>query len=184
MTEYQPYALRHFLRKLDPEGASELRVRQVPLRNGQLVSAGYTANLDDFQPDAILVYRTLVLRRSPVESRPPSVYHLVWRRRWYEVWQRPQAYRRIVEHLSLGTDLQPAAVPRCADVQRLARLAGTGGVLTAVPRPADVSVDLTQAAHPADWGGGQGTLIPAGPGTVEASVDVPVSGRWGVWLRG
>jgi hypothetical protein len=184
MTEYQPYGVRHFLRKLDPEGASELRVRQVPLRNGQLVSAGYTANLDDFQLDAILVYRTLVLRRSPVESRPPSVYHLVWRRRWYEVWQRPQTYRRIVEHLSLGTDLQPAAVPRCADVQRLARLAGTGGVLTAVPRPADVSVDLTQAAHPADWGGGQGTLIPGGPGTVEASVDVPVSGRWGVWLGG
>ena len=32
MTEYQPYGVRHFLRKLAPEGASELRVRPVPLR--------------------------------------------------------------------------------------------------------------------------------------------------------
>ena len=43
MTEYQPYGVRHFLRKLDPEGASELRVRPVPLRNGQLLSPGYSA---------------------------------------------------------------------------------------------------------------------------------------------
>jgi hypothetical protein len=184
MTEYQPYGVRHFLRKLDPEGASELRVRPVRLRSGELLSAGYSANLDEFQLDAILTYRTLVLRRSPVESRPPSVYRLVWRRHWYEVWQRPQNYRQIVEHLPLGTGLQPVAVPRCADVRRLARLAGSGGLLAAVPRPADVSVDLTRATYPPGWGTGQGTLVPAGPGTVETSVDVPVGGRWGVWLGG
>ena len=184
MTEYQPYGVRHFLRKLDPEGASELRVRQVPLRNGELFSPGYSANLDDFQLDAILVYRTLVLRRSPVESRPPSAYRLAWSGRWYEVWQRPRSYRRIVEHLPLGTDLQPAAVPSCADVRRLARLAGSSGLLAAVPRPPDASVDLTQTSHPPAWGTGQGTLVPAGPGTVEASVELPASGRWGVWLGG
>ena len=32
MTEYQPYGVRHFLRDADPEAASELRRRQVPLR--------------------------------------------------------------------------------------------------------------------------------------------------------
>jgi hypothetical protein len=184
MTEYQPYGVRHFLRKLDPEGASELRVRPVPLRNGELLSPGYSANLDEFQLDAILVYRTLVLRRSPVESRPPSAYRLAWSGRWYEVWQRPQSYRRIVEHLALGTDLQPAAVPSCADVRRLARLAGSSGLVAAVPRPADASVDLTQASHPPAWGTGLGTVVPTGPGTVEASVQVPGSGRWGVWLGG
>jgi hypothetical protein len=186
MTEYQPYAVRHFLRKLDSEGASELRVRPVTLRTGATLDKGYSANLDDFRLDAILVYPTLVLRRSPVESRPPSPYNLVWRRRWYEVWQRPQLpARAILEHLSLGTDLQPAAVPRCRDVLRLARLARTnGGTLAAVVRPADVVADLTQASHPPTWGASQGTLVPAGPGTVEASVELGATGRWGVWIGG
>jgi hypothetical protein len=184
MTEYQPYGVRHFLRKLDPEGASELRVRPVPLRTGEPLSPGYSANIDDFQLDAILIYRTLVLRRSPVESRPPSPYRLVWSGRWYEVWQRQQSYARILEHLSLGNDLQPAAVPSCADVRHLAGLAGSSGLLATVLRPADVSVDLSQALHPPGWGTGQGSLVPAGAGTVEASVQLPASGRWGVWLGG
>jgi hypothetical protein len=184
MTEYQPYGVRHFLRKLDPEGASELRVRPVPLRNGQLLSKGYSANLDDFQLDAILVYRTLVLRRSPVESRPPSVYRLAWSRHWYEVWLRPQRYRRIIEHLSLGNDSQPAAVPSCADVFRLAREAGSGGLLAAVRRPPVVTLDLAQASHPAEWSAGRGALVPTGAGTIEASVEVPKGGRYGVWLEG
>ena len=35
MTEYEPYGVRHFLRKGDPEGASELRRRPVLLRSGR-----------------------------------------------------------------------------------------------------------------------------------------------------
>ena len=34
MTEFQPVGVRHFLRRLDAEGASELRRRLVPLRDG------------------------------------------------------------------------------------------------------------------------------------------------------
>jgi len=71
-TEYQPYGVRHFLRKLDAEGASELRVRPVALRDGRLLEKGGYANLDEFADDAVRVYRTLVLRRSPTESRRSS----------------------------------------------------------------------------------------------------------------
>jgi hypothetical protein len=91
MTEYQPYGVRHFLRELDPEGASELRRRPIPLRNGSMVPKGGFADLAEFRPDAVLTYRTLVLRRSPIGSRPPAPYQLVWQRRFYEVWQRPEA---------------------------------------------------------------------------------------------
>jgi hypothetical protein len=91
MTEYQPYGVRHFLRELDAEGASELRRRPIPLRNGSMVPKGGFADLAEFRPDAIITYRTLVLRRSPIGSRPPAPYRLVWQRRFYEVWQRPEA---------------------------------------------------------------------------------------------
>jgi hypothetical protein len=90
MTEYQPYGVRHFLRRLDPEGASELRRRPIPLRDGSLIPKGGYADLAAFRPQTVLAYRTLVLRRTPVGTRPPAPYRVVWQRRFYEVWQRPQ----------------------------------------------------------------------------------------------
>ena len=132
MTEFEPYGARHFLRRLDAEGTSELRRRLIPLRSNQPLQPLAYADIDRFRLDAIEVYPTLVLRRSPVASRPPSAYRLVERRHWYEVWQRrPEV--RILEHLPLGTETDPGAVPRCSAVLRLA---GLGGVrrLIAFPR--------------------------------------------------
>jgi hypothetical protein len=88
MTEYQPYGVRHFLRELDAEGASELRRRPVHLKDGSTVPKAGFAPLEAFRPDALAVYRTLVLRRSPVESRPPAAFRLVWSGRFYDVWQK------------------------------------------------------------------------------------------------
>ncbi len=89
MTEYQPYGVRHFLRRLDPEGASELRRRPVQLRDGRLVQKGRTAPIDAFDPAALRTYRTLVLLRSGPGGTPPQPFRLVERGHFYEVWQRP-----------------------------------------------------------------------------------------------
>jgi hypothetical protein len=100
MTEYQPYGVRHFLRELDAEGASELRRRPVRLRDGSTLPKGGFADLAAFDTSDLSVYRTLVLRRSPDGAAPPPAYSLVWSGRWYEVWQRtgqtsgPPACRR------------------------------------------------------------------------------------------
>jgi hypothetical protein len=83
--------VRHFLRRLDAEGASELRRRPVALRDGATLAKGRFADLSAFRPADIQVYRTLVLRRSPVASRPPSAYRRAWSGRFYEVWQRGEA---------------------------------------------------------------------------------------------
>ena len=88
MTEYQPYGARHFLRELDAEGASELRRRPVPLRDGSLPAKGESPDLGDLDPHAVLVYRTLVLLRSQELTPPPAAYELRWRGRFYDVWQR------------------------------------------------------------------------------------------------
>ena len=173
MTEYQPYGARHFLRRLDAEAASELRARLVQLRNGGSLDKGATANLDEFADEAIRVYRTLVLRRSPVESRPPSDYELVWKGDWHEVWQRPDSPTTpVLEHLPLGEAGQAGAVPSCGEVLRLAERAGPSGRLAAVERPAAVVADLSSVQRPT-----------AG-GTREISVSVPIGGGYGVWLGG
>jgi hypothetical protein len=189
MNDYQPFGVRHFLRDMDPEGPAELRRRQVPLVNGQLLGRGEYADIDRFRLDGIMVYRSLVLLHTPTESRPPSVYKLVWKGRYYDVWQRPDPLRtRILEHLPLGGVVQPAAVPRCGDVLRLARLAGhRDGRLAAVRRPPATVLQLSRASYSPTWQSfsrAPDVVYPAPSGTLTASAVVPTTGRYGLWLGG
>ena len=151
MTETEPYGVRHFLRNLDPEGAAERRRRLIPLLDGQGLAKGTYADLDRFQLDGILVYKTIVLARSPSESRPPSVYRLAWSGRYYDVWQRPIAPPRILAHTPLGDAVQPGAVPPCEEVMRLATQAGPSGLLAAPPRTPAVVVDFAGVPLPPGW---------------------------------
>jgi hypothetical protein len=187
ITEYQPYGVRHFLRKLDPEGPAELRYRTVALRTGGSLDKSEYADLDAFRLDGILVYRTLILRRSPVESRPSSVYHLVQTGKWYEVWQRPDPLRSpVIEHLSLGDEREPGAVVPCAELQRLADLPGTKR-LAAVVRPAVVSIDLGRAALPRGWTADRYTprsVLPTGAGMAESTFEIAKPGRYLLWIGG
>jgi hypothetical protein len=174
MTEYQPYGARHFLRRLDAESAGELRVDVIPLRTGGTVPKGGYADIDAFAPDTVLHFRTLVLNRSPEASRPPSPYRLVWAGTWYEVWQRaPTPTRTILEHLPFGNGSQPAAVPSCASVLRVASLAtAAGGTLAYVQRPAAIVAELPAG------------LYPDRRQTIDTAVNVTQPGRYGVWLGG
>ena len=90
MTEYQPYGVRHFLRRMDPEGASELRRRPVPLRNGTRPRQGRdgpdrrvrprsASRLPDARPAALRSRAASRLRRSRSSKRG----------RYYDVWQQP-----------------------------------------------------------------------------------------------
>jgi hypothetical protein len=165
MTAYEPYGARHFLRQADPEGASELRRRFVYLVDGTLLPKGSSADIDRIRLDGLLVYRTLVLRRGPAASRPPSVYRLVWSGRYYEVWQRPLApVRTIVRHLPLGSSAQAAAIPRCADVLRLARL---GTSLVTATRPPAIAI-----------------AYPPASGAVTVPLTLRDAGDYTAWLGG
>jgi hypothetical protein len=185
MTEFDPYGARHFLRRLDAEGASELRRRIIPLKSGQPVANQGYSDIDRIKLADLLVYRTLVLRRSPVESRPPSAYGLVERDHWYEVWQRSPTSRRILAHLSLGSELDPGAVPSCSAIQRLARTAGVTS-LAAVPRRRVFVVPLTVLRRPASWRDGfvSGSVDPHGSGTLQFDLRLPRSTRYEVWAGG
>lgn len=188
MTEFQPYGVRHFLRNMDPEGASELRYRLVPLRRGGQLEKGAFADVDEFRLDGLMVYRTLVLARSPTASRPPSAYRLGWSGRFYEVWRRSEASAPILGHLSLGNRLRPAATPRCRDVLRLARLAlGRGGRLAAVPRSPVTVIQLSRTSIPPTWGISAvdpAVVYPRQSGSIHAIPSLRESGHYDLWLGG
>jgi hypothetical protein len=163
MTTYEPYGARHFLRRLDPEGASELRRRFDYLTNGTMLDKGESADIDRIRLDQLLVYRTLVLRRRPAASRPPSVYRLVRSGRYYEVWQRPERPAdTIATHLPLGNTSQAAAAAPCSQVEALG-----GRTLAYATRPEAISL----GAPPLD-------------GTSSLRVSVPVDGVYTAWIAG
>lgn len=166
MTEFNPYGVRHLLRKLDAEGASELRSRPIPMRDGQTLPKGASGDVDQVDDTALRVYRTLVLRRSPYASRPPSDYGLVWAGRWYEVWQRDERSAPVREHVPGGDGLNPATTPACDEIARLADVAGKGGQVRSVERAGVVVAPVT---------GGQ---------DADVVVTVPAAGRYGLWLGG
>ena len=169
MTEYEPYGARHFLRAADAEGISELRRHEIPLRDGTEVPKGGSTDTDRVDPGALGYFRTLVVRRSPAQSRPPSPYRLVWRGTYYEAWQRPAAPAPLPRRLPLGGRDDPYGIPDCARVRAWA----TDGPLVAAAGNPPV-VMRTAPLAPVD----------AGPSEIKAEVRVPRRATYEIWLGG
>jgi hypothetical protein len=174
MTEYNPYGARHFLREADGEGASELRNRQIPLRGGGEAEKGEAVDTDRIEASALFGYRTLVLRRGPLSSRPPLPYRLVRHGEYYDVWQRGAKAAPPAAFLPLGAEARPAAVPACGEVLALARRARAAGAtgLTAARRAPDVDAtsgefELPRPGRYTAWLGG----------SVRGSVALYIDGR-------
>ena len=190
MTEYQPYGVRHFLRRLDAEGSSELRRRLIPRLDGTESAKGAWSDTDELNLDpaqeGLLTYRTLVLRRSPFRSRPPSPYELTWTGDYYEVWQRPEAFDpgSVLIHEPFGSPTDPGAVPPCTEIAVVASRAGRGGTVAAALAPEVASAVFTD--FPKEWvpDPAVGTVTPLSDGTAQAVATLPSSGRWQVWIGG
>jgi hypothetical protein len=93
----------------------------------------------------------------------------------------------ISEHLPLGTGYQPAARPSCAEVARLARVAGTNGVLVTVPRPRVTVIELAPVPYAAQlqqYGEDRRVVYLRKRTNFDFNVSLPVSGRYRAWLGG
>jgi hypothetical protein len=186
MTEYNPYGVRHFLRGSDGEGASELRARVIPLRNGVPLSKGATADIDQFALAGLFEHRTLVLRRSPLASRPPLAYSLIFRGRYYDVWQRSPSPPAVLADLPLGDGSLPHAATSCRAVANLARTP-RAVTLAAPVRGLPVLIALDAQTHPPSWipdGAAAGALDLGGAGTMSVPATVQAPGRYAVWVGG
>lgn len=184
MTDYSPYGARHFLREDEAESASELRTRPDLLISGRPLTKATTADIDQFALGELLVYRTLVLRRTPVASRPPSPYRLLLRDRYWEVWQRPANVNPpVLARMPLGDPVRPGATPVCSQVAKLARTPGaTRLVALAAQNPRIVA--LGEASHPSAWTAQGEHLTLAGAGAATIEVTVPKADHYAIWLGG
>ncbi len=206
--DYEVYADRHFLRAGAPVEPAEYRPVTLPLRNGAILTKSAWADLDSFAPATLEPYRSIVIARSPAESRPPSLYSLVWQGRYYELWQRPaRPTSRLLSHIPYGESntlpycgvaqnssteaplcsANPAATPPCAQIERLAATASRDHAeLVAYQRPESIVARGDQTRWPAPWGhdSASRTLFANTPGTAVAQIKVHGNQDYELWLGG
>jgi hypothetical protein len=205
--QYEAYGDRHFLREGAPVEPAELRPYTVPLRNGAVLTKTAWANLDAFPLSTLLPYRSIVTMRAPVESRPPSIWHLVWQGRYYQLWQRPEpAPATIIEHIPYGEEnehpycgnaesgateplcaMDPVAIPSCPQLLGFARrAAGEHAHLLAYERAKPVFTRGDEVLWPAAWlhESASHSLQPTRPGTAVGHIAVPSSQHYELYLGG
>ena len=207
INEFEAYAARHFLRRSAPVEPAQYRPVTLPLRDGVLLTKSAWADLDSFPLSTLEPYRTIVTRRSPAESRPPSIYRLVQQGHYYQVWQRaalPQT--TLLEHIPLGESNQlpycgnaqnaparelcsadPVAVPPCGQVQRLAQQASAEHArLLAYQRPRPTVLRGDEVRWPGQWLHDEAsrTLTPTTPGQAVGQIVLSSAQRYGLWLDG
>lgn len=207
--EYEVYADRHFLRAGAPTEPAEYRSVTLALLDGAILTKSAWADLDSFAPATLAPYRSLVVSRSPAESRPPTPFERIWRGRYYELWQQPaHPARRLLEHVPFGESnalpycgvaqnrpetpaplcsANPVATPPCAQIERLGVTATREHArLLAYQRPEPIVARGDQTRWPAAWGhdAASRTLYPTTPGTALAQIRVDGDQRYELFLGG
>jgi hypothetical protein len=142
-------------------------------------------DLDEHRLDFLQAFDLLVVRRSPVASRPPGDWRLLSRRTYYDVWQREDA-PVVLEHLPLQEIHRRTVVPACREVTAMARRLRDGETLQAVRHQPVVLLDTAAVPRSLGWPSHPGT-----PATVftdtpgEAITTEPFAGgRYRLWIRG
>jgi hypothetical protein len=186
MTEYSVYGSRYFLRNVEAEAASELRVHLIPTRDGSQVPRGSAADIDLFDPATIDYFNLLVVRKAPNASRPPLDYGLAWSGKHYEVWKKiPGVYVR--KTLPLGSIFYPGAVPTCQAVTDFLSDRTKAEKIYAVSRKPVYIVDFTSGELPANMQSLAtyiGGVHFSGPGAFNRNFTVGETGRYDMWIAG
>lgn len=186
MTEYSVYGSRYFLRKIEAEAVSELRVHLIPTRDGNQVPRGFAADIDLFDPATIDYYNLLVLRKSPNGSRPPLDYNLAWSGEHYQVWKKVPGVN-VHKTLPLGSIFYPGAIPTCDAVTRfLEDRTRIEKIYMAVRNPVYL-VDFTAGELPPNWqpmASYTGGVHFSGPGAFNRNFSVSATGKYGMWIAG
>ncbi len=187
VVDFDEYAL-YLLRDMDPDGPGNSRqIQPWRMRDGSFTGYGQTYDLDALDPRPIEAMGAIVMRRSPFQSRPTGTFERVRNGEHYELWRRGEGVDPAGEHVGLGVDRQPSAVPRCTDVQALAERGRRADAreLRFAPREANVAPALARTRRSRlAMLQEDGSVVFGGPGTVTARIEVPRAGTYRLWVEG
>jgi hypothetical protein len=153
------------------------------LSDGTPPAYGMSYDLDQLPSQAVATYKTIVARRRPDSSRPPSSFERIFRGRFYEVW-RNRRVGEVVQHVPAGGGLQAAGRARCSEVRRAATDAAPGSTVSYVPRPRLRVVNPVKSKRSPGWAETTGGVGLYSPGRLSSTIRVARGGRYRVWLKG
>jgi hypothetical protein len=185
--DFEEYDL-YLLRKMEVDEPGLAYAGPFTFVQGAARLYGHSYDLDSIALPSVERFRTIVMRRSPAWSRPPSNFSLVWRGRYYTVWRR--ASPSPLAHIPLGGGWEPAAIPSCTSLRALARHATRMGARIAFAgRAGNLSMNLATVYHSSLVESstdleGRPQLSFSGPGRIEGSFRVKSAGSYELWLGG
>jgi hypothetical protein len=211
VNDYEVYADRYFMRNaVEP---AEYRPVPLALRDGTLLDKPAAADLDSFGLNTLLPFPWIVTVRSPAESRPSSLYHLVWQGSYYELWERAtQPPVHVIAHIPFGDSTKapycgvavngktgahlplapvcsadPVATAACPQVRLIGRYATRHhALIIADERPPSIVALGDQARTTSQWllSPESHLLAAVTPGVAVFSVTLKTAGRYELWLDG
>lgn len=181
--EYAEYYLR------DDDQDSMVNGPRLELRPGvdRATAAGgmWAYDLDEYPLNFVESFRTIVMRRNPLASRPPSNYRLVYLSPYYEVWQREQPARTVYTLVPLSDTAGNHNAAACASVAAAARKAGPAAQIAYMPSPAGyVQLDDSNLTLSGGFAPSGGVIEATGSGRATRKQQIPVAGRYNFFIEG
>jgi hypothetical protein len=144
----------------------------------------WSYDLDEYPLSFVESFRTIVMRRDPLASRPPSNYRLVYLSGYYEVWQRDQPATHVAT-------LEPVpAAPRahklaCSTLASAAAKAGPEARIAYMPQPSGyLQLGNSNMRLSGGFAPSGGVIEATGAGRATALQPVPVAGRYDLFMEG
>ena len=184
--DFEEYA-EYYLRDADQD--SMVNGPRLELRPGvdRATAPGgmWTYDLDEYPLGFVESFRTIVMRRNPLASRPPSNYRLVYLSSYYEVWQREQPARNVYALVPLADTAGKHNAAACASVAAAARKAGPAAQIAYMPSPAGyVQLDDSNMTLRGGFAQSGGVIEATGSGSATRKQPILVAGRYDFFIEG
>jgi hypothetical protein len=194
--DFEEYA-EYYLRNDDQDSmVNGPRLELRPGVNRETEPGGtWSYDLDEYPLKFVESFRTIVMRRNPLQSRPPSNYRLVYSSDYYEVWQRVQPAKGVVtlEPLLPSTGDGKAAAEKvdahnasvCTTLAAAARKAGPGSQIAYMPAPSGyIQLDDSNLTLSGGFARSGGVIEATGSGRAVREQPIPVAGRYDFFIEG
>lgn len=185
INDYSIFGGKYFLRELQAEIVSGLRVNPIPMRDGSKVPEEFFADIDLFNNDTITNYPVLVTKHHAIGSRPLLNYDLVFEGHYYDVWKINDKKNINFQSLALGNNFSPGEYPNCEELKQNTAKA-TGNIYAAERKPIKL-IDLTEGVQIGDWQTSDyysRALFPNSNGVLKLNFDIAESGNYEWFIAG
>ncbi len=142
-------------------------------------------DLDEYPLGFVESFHTIVMRRNPLASRPPSNYRLAYISPYYEVWQRAQPARSVYALVPLADPTGKHNAAACASVASAARRVGAAAQLAYMPSPSGyVQLDDSNMKLSGGFAQSGGVIEATGSGSAVRKQTIPVAGNYDFFIEG